>query len=65
MMVMGDVTPYGLEDGPPGWGLGMRLTTSLCKNKFVDNILKNPGRGQGSYLGCGVIDDDDDGGLED
>jgi len=21
--------------GPPGWGLGMRLTTSSCKKKYI------------------------------
>jgi hypothetical protein len=26
--------------GPPGWGLGVRLTTSPCKNKFVENLLR-------------------------
>jgi hypothetical protein len=38
----------------------VRLTTSLCKKKFVENLLKNPRRGQGSYLGCGATDDDGD-----
>jgi hypothetical protein len=39
----------------------VRLTTSPCKNKFVENLLKKkyPRRGQGSYLGCGACDDDD------
>jgi hypothetical protein len=26
--------------GPLGWGLGVRLITSPCKNKFVENLLK-------------------------
>jgi hypothetical protein len=41
--------------------LGVRLTTSSCKKKFVENLLreKNARRGQGS-MGCGVTDDDDD-----
>jgi hypothetical protein len=26
--------------GPPGWGLDVSLTASLCKNKFVKNRLK-------------------------
>jgi hypothetical protein len=25
---------------PPGWGLGVRLTTSPCKKKFVKSLLK-------------------------
>jgi hypothetical protein len=37
----------------------VRLATSPCKKKFVE-ILKNPRRGQGSFLGCGATDDDDD-----
>jgi hypothetical protein len=45
--------------GPPGWGLGVRLTTSPCKKKFVENLLrgKTPIRGQGS-MGCGATDVD-------
>jgi hypothetical protein len=41
--------------------MGVRLTTSSCKNKFVENLLreKNARRGQGS-MGCGATDDDDD-----
>jgi hypothetical protein len=39
--------------------LGVRLATSPCKKKFVE-ILRNPRRGQGSFLGCGATDDDDD-----
>jgi hypothetical protein len=26
--------------GPPGWGLGVRLTTSPCKKKFFENLIK-------------------------
>jgi hypothetical protein len=39
----------------------VRLTTSSCKNKFVENLLreKNARRDQGS-MGCGATDDDDD-----
>jgi hypothetical protein len=39
----------------------MRLTTSSCKKKFVENLLreKNSRREQGS-MGCGATDDDDD-----
>jgi hypothetical protein len=39
----------------------VRLTTSSCKKKFVENLLrkKNARRGQGS-MGCGATDDDDD-----
>jgi hypothetical protein len=42
-------------------GLCMRLTTSPCKKKFVENRVrkKNLRRGQGSYLGCGATDCDD------
>jgi hypothetical protein len=38
----------------------MRLTTSPCKKKFVENLLrgKNARRGEGS-VGCGATDDDD------
>jgi hypothetical protein len=28
------------EEGPPGWGLGVRLTTSPCRNKLVENLLR-------------------------
>jgi hypothetical protein len=39
----------------------MRLTTSFCKKKYVQNLLreKSARRGQGS-MGCGATDDDDD-----
>jgi hypothetical protein len=26
--------------GPTGWGLGVKLTTSPCKKKFVENLLR-------------------------
>jgi len=28
--------------GPPGWGLGVRLTTSPCKNLFVTKPYNKP-----------------------
>jgi hypothetical protein len=34
--------------GPPGWGLGMKLTTSPCKKKIVMKPQKNRG-GQGPH----------------
>jgi hypothetical protein len=39
--------------------LDVRLTTSPCKKKFVENLSreKNARRGKGS-MGCGATDDD-------
>jgi hypothetical protein len=39
----------------------MRLTTSSCKKKFVENLLREKIAriGQGS-MGCDATDDDDD-----
>jgi hypothetical protein len=41
--------------------LGVRLTTSSCKNKFVENLLRKKNLRRGS-MGCGATDggDDDD-----
>ena len=43
--------------GPPGWGLGMRLTTSHCKKKI---LLRNLKRRPRPTQGCRADDDDDD-----
>jgi hypothetical protein len=47
--------------GPPGWGLGVRLTISPCKKKFVENFLggKILEETKAHLLGCGAADDDD------
>jgi hypothetical protein len=43
--------------------LSIRLATSHCKKRLVENPLKeNPGRGQSSFWGCGATDEDDGGG---
>jgi hypothetical protein len=36
------LSPGGVnkETGPPGWGLGVRLTTSSCKEKCVEKFLR-------------------------
>jgi hypothetical protein len=38
----------------------MRLTTSHCKKKLVENLLRKKRRGQGPFLCCGATDDDGD-----
>jgi hypothetical protein len=40
--------------------LGVRLTTSPCKKKSVENFIreKNPRRGQGSFIGLWCHDVD-------
>ena len=43
--------------GPPGWGLGVRLTTSPCKKKI---LLQNLKRRPRPTQGCRADDDDDD-----
>ena len=42
--------------GPPGWGLGMRLTTSTHKKILLRNLKRRPRPSQG----CRAYDDDDD-----
>jgi len=42
--------------GPPGWGLGVRLTTSPCKKKILLRNLKRRPRPTQGYR----ADDDDD-----
>jgi hypothetical protein len=39
--------------GPPGWGLGVRLTTSPCKKKFVENLLRRKRNPRTGSMGCG------------
>ena len=41
--------------GPPGWGLGMRLTTSPRKKKLLRNLKRRPRPTQA----CRADDDDD------
>jgi len=41
--------------GPPGWGLGMRLTTSPCKKILLRNLKRRPRPTQG----CRADADDD------
>jgi len=43
--------------GPPGWGLGMRLTTSPCKKNI---LLRNLKRRPRPTQGCRADDDGDD-----
>lgn len=40
--------------GPPGQGLGVRLTTSPCENKIVENLLEEA---HSNLQGCGATDD--------
>jgi hypothetical protein len=42
--------------GPPGWGLGVRLTTPLRKKILLRNLKRRPRPTQG----CRADDDDDD-----
>ena len=42
--------------GPPGWGLGVRLTTSPHKKKLLRNLKRRSRPTQG----CRADDDDDD-----
>ena len=42
--------------GPPGWGLGVRLTTSPCKKNI---LLRNLKRRPRPTQGCRADDDDD------
>jgi len=42
--------------GPPGWWLGVRLTTSPCKKILLRNLNRRPRPTQG----CRADDDDDD-----
>jgi hypothetical protein len=41
--------------GPPGWGLGVRLTTPPCKKLLLRNLKRRPRPTQG----CRADDDDD------
>jgi len=41
--------------GPPGWGLGVRLTTSPCRKKI---LLRNLKRRAKPTQGCRAHDDD-------
>ena len=43
--------------GPPGWGLGVRPTTSPCKKEI---LLRNLKRRPRPTQGCRADDDDDD-----
>ena len=42
--------------GPPGWGLGVRLTTSHHKKKLLRNLKRRPR----PTKGCRADGDDDD-----
>jgi len=43
--------------GPPGWGLGMRLTTSPCKKKILlRNLKRKPRPTQGCTADDGSMD---------
>jgi hypothetical protein len=42
--------------GPPGWGLGLRLTTPPCKKILLRNLKRRPTPTQG----CRADDDDDE-----
>jgi hypothetical protein len=42
--------------GPPGWGLGVRLTTTPLKKMLLRNLKRRPRPTQG----CRADDDDDD-----
>ena len=57
--VKGDDPDEKGYSGPPGWGLGMRLTTSPCK-KEIHVLLRNLKRRPRPTQGCRADDDDDD-----
>jgi hypothetical protein len=44
------------KPGPPGWGMGVRLTTSSHKKIFLRDLKRRPSPTQG----CRADDDDDD-----
>jgi hypothetical protein len=46
--------------GPPGWGLGVRLTTPLRKKILLRNLKRRPR----PTHGCRADDDDDDDELQ-
>ena len=52
--VKGDDPDEKGYSGPPGWGLGMRLTTSTCKKKI---LLRNLKRRPRPTQGCRADDD--------
>jgi len=58
--VKGDDPDEKRYPGSPGWGLGMRLTTSPCKKKkILSRNLKRRPRPRPTQ-GCRADDDDDD-----
>jgi hypothetical protein len=53
--VKGDDPDKKGYSGPPGWGLGVRLTTSPCKKKL---LLRNLKRRPRPTQGCRANDDE-------
>jgi hypothetical protein len=56
--VQGDDPDKKGYPGPPGWGLGLRLTTKKKKKKNI--LLRNLKRRPRPTQGCRANDDDDD-----